>query len=103
MHLTSETGPTHSSTKISRSGCIVENNRPIFLKPLNAKSLDVAQMGETLYYFSAGFLTFKQSDFISCLIADRPLLRLQCRVAARVTVMTVSDAWKSSSALQRRK
>ena len=57
----------------------------MFLNRTNVKSLDVAQVGDTLYYFSAGFLTFKQSDFTSCLSADRPLLRLECRVAARVS------------------
>jgi hypothetical protein len=35
------------------------------------KSLDVAQAGKTLYYFSAGFLIFNQSDFTSGLNADR--------------------------------
>jgi hypothetical protein len=53
----------------------------------------IAQVGDTLYYFSAGFLTFKQSDFTSCLSADRRLPRLQCRVAARVRLMTASDTW----------
>ena len=57
------------------------------------KSLDVAQVGDALYYFSAGFLTFKQSDLTSRLSSDRPLLRLECRVAARVTLMTASDTW----------
>ncbi len=81
------------ATRFLGSERIVGNNRPIFFNPLNAKSPDVAQMEETLYYFSAGFLTFKQSDFTSRLIVDRPLLRLQCRVAARVSLMTVSDTW----------
>lgn len=56
----------------------------------------MARLGQTLYYFSAGFLTFKQSDFTSCLSADRPLLRLECRVAARVTLMAASDTWNPS-------
>ena len=43
------------------------DNRPIFLNRTNVKSLDVAQVGEMLYYLSAGFLTFKQSDFTPCL------------------------------------
>ena len=63
------------------------DKRPIFLNRINVKSLDVAQVGDTLYYFSAGFLTFKQSEFTSCLSADRPLLRLECRVAARVSLV----------------
>src|SRR5664280_3409714 len=67
--------------------CIGGDNRPIFLNRTNLKSLDVAQVGDTLYYFSAGFLTFKQSEFTSCLSADRPLLRLECRVAARVSLV----------------
>ena len=46
----------------------------------------MAQVGDVLYYFSAGFLTFKQCDFTSCLNADRPLLRLECRVVARVAL-----------------
>src|ERR1035437_9632389 len=58
--------------------CFGEDNRPIFLNRTNVKSLDVAQVGDTLYYLSAGFLTFKQSEFTSCLSADRPLLRLEC-------------------------
>jgi hypothetical protein len=64
----------------------------MFLNRTNVKSLDVAQVGDRLYYFSAGFLTFKQSDLTSCLSADRPLLRLQCRVAARVSLRVASDA-----------
>ena len=79
-----------------RSGRVTGNNRPISLDRTNVKSLDVAQAEETLYYSPAGFLTFKQSDFTSCLSADRPLLRLECRVAARVTLMTASDAWNPS-------
>jgi len=59
----------------------------MFLNRTNVKSLDVAQVGDTLYYFSAGFLTFKQSEFTSCLSADRPLLKLECRVAARVSLV----------------
>jgi hypothetical protein len=51
----------------------------MFLNRTNVKSLDVAQVGD-MYYFSAGFLTFKQSEFTSCLSADRPLLKLECRV-----------------------
>jgi hypothetical protein len=74
-------------------GCITGINRSIFLNRTNVKSLDVAQARETLYYFSAGFLTFKQSDFTSCLSLDRPLLSSECRVAARVTLMTASDTW----------
>jgi hypothetical protein len=56
----------------------------------------MARLGQTLYYFSAGFLTFKQSDFTSCLSADRQLPRLECRVAARVTLMAASDTWNPS-------
>lgn len=52
--------------------------------------------GQTLYYFSAGFLTFKQSEFASCLNADRPLLRRECRVAARGMLMAASDTWNPS-------
>jgi hypothetical protein len=59
----------------------------MFLNRTNVKSLDVAQVGDTLYYFSAGFLTFKQSDVTSCLSAERPLLRLECRVGARVSLV----------------
>ncbi|MGA9583866.1 MAG: hypothetical protein WBQ95_00985 [Terracidiphilus sp.] len=51
------------------------------------KSLDVAQVGDSLYYFSAGFLTFKQSEFTSCLSADRPLLKPDCLVEARVSLV----------------
>ena len=51
------------------------------------KSLDVAQVGDTLYYFSAGFLSFKQSEFTSCLSVDRPLLERECRVGARVRLV----------------
>src|SRR5664280_970252 len=67
--------------------CIGGDNRPIFLNRTNVKSLDVAQVRDTLYYFSAGFLTFKQSDFTSCLSADRPLLKLECRIGARVSLV----------------
>jgi hypothetical protein len=49
-----------------------------------------------LYYFSAGFLAFKQSDFTSCLSADRPLLKPECRVAARVRLGAASDTWNLS-------
>ena len=65
----------------------------MFLNRTNVKSLDVAQVGDTLYYFSAGFLTFKQSEFTSCLSADQPLLRLQRRVAALVSLRVASDVW----------
>ena len=74
------------------------------------KSLDVAQLGDMLYYFSAGFLTFKQCDLTSCLSADRPLLRLECRVAARVSLVAglcylesivrcrgANESWRSRS------
>ena len=37
--------------------CIGGDKRPIFWNRTNLKSLDVAQVGDTLYYFSAGFLT----------------------------------------------
>ena len=70
--------------------------RPIFWNRTDVKSLDVAQVGETLYYFSAGFLTFKQSDVSSRLSADRPLLRLECRVAARVRLGAGPDTWNPS-------
>src|SRR5260370_39696533 len=63
------------------------DKRPIFWNRTNVKSLDVAQVGDTLYYFSAGFLTFKQSEVTSCLSADRPLLKLECRVGARVSLV----------------
>jgi hypothetical protein len=88
----------YSGFRWSAESCewITGNNRPISLDRTNVKSLDVAQAEETLYYSPAGFLTFKQSDFTSCLSADRPLLRLECRVAARVTLMTASDAWNPS-------
>jgi hypothetical protein len=69
------------------------DKRPIFLDGIIWATPVIAQVGETLYYFSAGFLTFKQSDFTSCLSADRRLPRLQCRVAARVRLMTASDTW----------
>lgn len=58
------------SLRASRRNCagrIVENYRPIFWNRPSVKSLDVAQVGETLYSFSAGFLTFQQSDLTSCL------------------------------------
>ena len=67
--------------------CLGEDKRPIFLNRTNVRSLDVAQVGDTLYYFSAGFLTFKQREFTSCLRVDRPLLKLECRVAARVSLV----------------
>src|ERR1035438_2910619 len=54
--------------------CVGGDNRPIFLNRTNVKSLDVAQVGEMLYYFSAGFLTFKQSDFTSCLLTGQSFL-----------------------------
>ena len=76
--------------------CIGGDNRPTFLNRTNVKSLDVAQVGDTLYYFSAGFLTFKQSDFTSCLSADRLLLRLECGVAARVSLVAASAIWNPS-------
>ena len=75
---------------------ITGNNRPKFVNRANVKSPDVAQVGEMLYYFSAGFLTFEQWDFTSCLNADRPLLRLECRVAARVRLMAASGTWNPS-------
>ena len=56
----------------------------------------MAQVGDVLYYFSAGFLTFKQCDFTSCLNADRPLLRLECRVVARVRLQAAFGAWNPS-------
>jgi hypothetical protein len=59
----------------------------MLLNRTNVKSFDVAQVGDTLYYFSAGFLSFKQSEVTSCLSADRPLLRLECRVRARVSLV----------------
>ena len=87
-------------TRVSRTPRLEKrfggDNRPIFLNRPNVKSLDVAQVGDTLYYFSAGFLTFKQSEFTSCLSADRPLLRLECRVAARVSLVAASDTWNPS-------
>ena len=67
--------------------CFGGDKRPIFLNRTNVRSLDVAQVGDTLYYFSAGFLTFKQREFTSCLRVDRPLLKLECRVAARVSLV----------------
>src|ERR1017187_10042341 len=77
--------------------CVGGDNRPIFLNRPNVKSLDVAQVGDTFYYFSAGFLTFKQSEFTSCLSADRPLLRLECRVAARVSLVAgLCATWNPS-------
>ena len=85
-----------ASTQIIRETRIGEDNRPIFLNRTNVKSLDVAQVGDTLYYFSAGFLTFKQSEFTSCLSADRPLLRLECRVASRVSLVGASATWNPS-------
>ena len=48
-----------------------------------------------MYYLSAGFLTFEQSDLTSRLSADRPLLRLECRVAARVRLGATSATWES--------
>ena len=59
----------------------------MFLNRANVKSLDVAQVGDMLYYSSAGFLTFKQSEFTSCLSADRSLLKLECRVGAKVSLV----------------
>src|ERR1017187_2360775 len=59
-------------------------------------SRSIGLVGEMLYYFSAGFLTFKQSDFTSCLSTDRSLLRLECRVAARVRLGAGPDTWNPS-------
>ena len=64
----------------------------MFLNRTNVKSLDVAQVGETLYYSSARFSFFKQSDSTPRLSVDRRLLRLECRVAARVNFVAASDA-----------
>ena len=72
------------------------DKRPIFLDGIIWATPVRAQVGEPLYYFSAGFLTFKQSDFTSCLSADQSLLRLERRVAARVRLMTASDTWNPS-------
>jgi len=82
------TGTQLSTAKWHVDECIGGDKRPIFLNRTNVKSLDVAQVGDTLYYFSAGFLTFRQSEFTSCLSAGRPLLKLECRVAARVSLLT---------------
>jgi len=68
----------------------------MFLNRTNVKSLDVAQVGDTLNYFSAGFLTFKQSDFTSCLSADRPLLKLECRVGQELASWRASTTWNPS-------
>ena len=68
----------------------------MFLNRTNVKSLDVAQVGDTLYYFSAGFLTFKQSEFTSCLSADQPLLKLECQVGARVSLVAGFSYLESS-------
>jgi hypothetical protein len=62
---------------------MVGSYRPIFLYSANLISLDVAPIGEVLYYFSAGFLTFKHGDLTSCLSAGRPLLRHEGRVETR--------------------
>ena len=53
--------------------------------------------------FQLDFPTLKQSDFTSYLNADRLLLRLECRVATRVSLGAASGTWSPSSALQRRK
>src|SRR5271155_2487281 len=76
-----------SMDRKSLDACFGGDKRPIFWNRTNVKSLDVAQVGDTLYYVSAGFLTFKQSEFTSCLSADRPLLKLECRVGARVSLV----------------
>ena len=68
----------------------------MFLNRTNVKALDVAQVGDRLYYSSAGFLTFKQSDFTSCLSADRPLLKLECRVGKELAAWRASVAWNPS-------
>jgi len=85
-----------TTVALAGSGRVTGNNRPKFVNRANVKSPDVAQVGEMLYYFSAGFLTFEQWDFTSCLNADRPLLRLECRVAARVRLMAASGTWNPS-------
>ena len=72
------------------------DKRPMFLDRTNVKSLDVAQAGDKLYYFSAGFLTFKQSEFTSCLSADRPLLKLECRVGQELASWRASATWNPS-------
>jgi len=46
------------------------DKRPIFLDGIIRGTPVTAQVGETLYYLSAGFLTFNQIDFTSCLSAD---------------------------------
>jgi hypothetical protein len=46
------------------------DKRPIFLDGIIWATPVIAQVGETLYYFSAGFLTFKQSDFGVVPLAD---------------------------------
>jgi hypothetical protein len=50
--------------------CIGGDKRPIFLDGIIRGTPVTAQVGETLYYLSAGFLTFNQIDFTSCLSAD---------------------------------
>ena len=80
------TRPTQSYTansQIAGSGWMVGSYRPIFLYRTNLNLLDVATVGDVLYYLSAGFLRFKHDDHTSCLNADRALLRLECRVEAR--------------------
>jgi hypothetical protein len=59
----------------------------MFLNRTNVKLLDVAQVGDKLYYFSAGFLTFKQSEFTSCLSADRAVAETRVPGRARVSLV----------------
>jgi len=74
---------SHNRCILLGSGRIVGFYRPIFLCSAILILLDVAPIGEVLYYLSAGFLTFKHGDLTSCLSADLPLLRLECRIEAR--------------------
>ena len=50
--------------------CFGGDKRPIFLDGIIRGTPVTAQVGETLYYLSAGFLTFNQIDFTSRLSAD---------------------------------
>jgi hypothetical protein len=76
--------------------CMGGDNRPMFLDRTNVESLDVAQAEDKLYYFSAGFLTFKQSEFTSCLSADRPLRKLECRVGQELASWRAAATWNPS-------
>ena len=75
----------------------------MFVNRTNVKSLDVAQVGDTLYYFSADFLTFKQSDFHFLFESGSAVAETRVPGVARVSLVAGLSYLGIHRALQRRK